>query len=102
MNLENFFEDDVKPAWGTHVEKEIRRRIKLSIAAYAYEFEDDSIISDAEFDSICLEVQPKLMTGNGKMDRFFLNHFDPSTGQWIRKHPEVHRIKELYYKYYKR
>src|SRR6056300_1951237 len=99
--LESFFTEE-KSAWGTEVEKEIRRRIVLSVAAYSYEYEDESIMSDAEFDKLCLEVHPKLKTGNGKMDAFFRNHFDPSTGQWIRKHPQVDRIKQIYNEYYKR
>ena len=30
------------------------------------------------------------------MDKWFKNHFDPSTGQWIHKHPNLKRIDELY------
>jgi hypothetical protein len=100
-SLESFFTDK-KPVWGTEVEQEIRRRIHLSIAAYSYEYEDESIMSDAEFDKMSLEVQPNMKTGNDRMDRFFKNNFDPSTGQWIRKHPEIARIKRIYNDYYKR
>lgn len=101
-SLESFFVEQEKPVWGTDVELEVRRRIQLSVAAYSYEYEDESIMSDAEFDKMCLEIQPNMMTGNSRMDRFFKSHFDPSTGQWIRKHPEINRIKQLYNDYYKR
>jgi hypothetical protein len=100
-SLESFFTDE-KPVWGTPVEREVRRRIVLSVAAYSYEYEDESIMSDAEFDKMSLEVQPNTKTGNDRMDRFFKNNFDPSTGQWIHKHPEIARIKRIYNDYYKR
>lgn len=101
MSLENFFDDtDKLTTWGSEVEKERRRRILLSIYAYAYEKCDDSLISDGEFDKMCLQVNPKLETDNKKLDDFFKNEFDPSTGQWIHKHPELHKIAELYRKYY--
>ena len=33
------------------INQEIRNRIRLSVAAYAYEYKDDPIMSDDEFDS---------------------------------------------------
>ena len=81
--------------------KEIRNRIKLSIAAYAYEFEDDAIMSDHEFDELSLKINPEEKTGNDLMDKFFKNHFKAHTGMWIRKHPEIKRLHSLYKKYYK-
>ena len=100
MSLEAFFEDEEKPIWGSPVEKQRRLRIKLCIAAYAYEMENTSIISDAEFDKLCLDVNLMIDTGNKKLDKYFKQHFDPSTGQWIHKHPEINKIKDLYSKYY--
>lgn len=96
MSLETFFETPV-PSFN----KEIRNRIRLSVYAYAYEFEDDSLISDTEFDSLCIQINPSESTGNRKMDNFFKKHFDPSTGMWIRKHPDLNGIKRVYEKYYK-
>lgn len=86
--------------WGSVVEKEIRNRIQLCIYAYAYEKENDSVISDGEFDKLCLAIDPQLDTGNKKLDDFFKKEFDPSTGQWIHIHPELDKIAELYKKYY--
>lgn len=100
MSLEAFF-DEPTPVWGNPVEREVRRRIKLSIAAYAYEYLDESIMSDAEFDKMCLEVNLKVDTGNKKMDNYFKKNFDASTGQWIRKHPEIKKIASLYERFYK-
>lgn len=99
MSLEQFFE---KEAWGSPVEKERRRRIKLSVAAYAYEYMDDSIISDGEFDKLCLQVNKNVDTGHKVCDNYFKQHFDPSTGQWIHKHPELDKIAILYERYYKK
>jgi hypothetical protein len=98
LSLEQFFQKDV---WGSEVEQEVRRRIKLSVAAYAYEFEDESIMSDAEFDKMCLMVNKSLDTGNKVCDSYFAEQFDASTGQWIRKHPELDKIADLYVRFYK-
>jgi hypothetical protein len=99
-SIEDFFATEEPVKWGSDVEKEIRRRIKLSIAAYSYEFLDVSIISDAEFDKMCSEINPKIVTGNKQMDKFFKESFDASTGQWIHKHPQIDGIKKLYQLYY--
>ena len=102
MSLEDFFVEDETPVWGSEVEKEIRLRIKLSIAAYAYEFDSNSIMTDHDFDHMCLKVNKSLDTGNKKLDKYFRDFFDASTGQWIHMHPELNRIKQLYEIYYKK
>ena len=40
------------------INQEIRNRIKLSVAAYAYEFEGDSIMTDHEYDELSLKINP--------------------------------------------
>lgn len=90
-----------KQSWGSPVEQEIKRRMKLSIAAYAYEYDSTSIMSDGDYDKECLKVDLKINTGNEKLDKFFKKHFDPDTGLWIRKHPELDKVKFMYEKYYK-
>jgi len=79
--------------------KEIKNRIKVCVAAYAYEVLNESIISDAEFDALCREIDPQVTTGNILLDKFFKTEFDPSTGSWIHKHPQLDKIKSLM-KYY--
>jgi hypothetical protein len=101
MSLEAFFSEDDKPVWGTEVEKQTRLRIQLSVYAYAYELASDSLISDAQFDQMCLEINPDIETGNKKLDKFFKTEFDPATGMWIRNHPELNKITELYKSFYK-
>ena len=88
-------------SWGSPIEIERRRRIKASIAAYAYEFLADSIISDHEFDQLCLEIDTQINTGNRKLDAFFKKEFNSATGYWVHQHPEKEKLKDLYERYYK-
>ena len=83
------------------INQEIRNRIKLSVAAYAYEFVGDSIMSDHEYDELSRKINPNEETGNDMMDKFFQTQFQPDTGMWVRLHPEVKKLEYLYKKYYK-
>lgn len=83
------------------INQEIRNRIKLSIAAYAYEFLGESIMTDHEYDELSLKINPNEKTGNDMMDEFFKTQFQPDTGMWIRSHPEIKKLEYLYNKYYK-
>ena len=83
------------------INQEIRNRIKLSIAAYAYEFLGESIMTDHEYDELSLKINPNEKTGNDMMDEFFKTQFQPDTGMWIRSHPEIEKLECLYKKYYK-
>lgn len=83
------------------INQEIRNRIKLSVAAYAYEFKGDSIMSDHEYDELSRKINPNEKTGNDMMDEFFKTQFQPDTGMWIRWHPEIKKLDYLYNKYYK-
>lgn len=67
---------------------ETRNRIRVAVAAFAYEVENDPIISDAEFDRLAASIRPTVLTGNTRLDWFFLTQFDPSTGQWVHRHPD--------------
>jgi hypothetical protein len=89
-----------KSLWGSTIERERRRRIKVSVAAYAYEILNDSIIDDFEYDKLCREINPEINTGNEVLDKFFREQFDPSTGYWVHQHPESYKLKEIYYRYY--
>lgn len=86
----------------TPEERQTWLRIRLAVAAYAYEFEDASIMSDAEFDRLSLEVDPSVPTGNDALDMFFKGQFDPSTGQWIHRHPDLQGIRRIYHKHFKK
>lgn len=81
--------------WGTPVEQEIRNRVRVAVAAYAYEIQARPIMSDAEYDSLARSIQPRRMTGHPLYDEFFLVHFSPHTGMWVHNHPEPARLKRL-------
>ena len=109
MNLEAFIET----AWGSPVEVERRNRIRLAIAAYAYEFESHTIMSDAEFDALCLLINPNMSTVEEhhskeqikrykKLDKFWKEVFSVHTGQWIHKHPELKLVKATYNRFYRK
>jgi|SRR6056297_398295 len=86
--------------WGNHIEVERRNRIRLCIAAYAYEEVMNPIMSDGEFDKLASEIRPKVSTGHAKIDKFFRQQFNPSTSMWISKHPELDRVRRTYERYY--
>ena len=77
-------------------------RIRLSVAAYAYEYKSESVMTDHEFDSLSKEVDLKVDTDNKLLDKFFKRHFEPDTGMWIRFHPNKKRLEFTYDTYYKR
>ena len=87
--------------WGSPIEVERRNRIRLSVAAYAYEFGNDSIISDGDFDSLAEAINVQISTDNELLDDFFREKFAPHTGQWIHDHPELEKLKKIYYGYYR-
>lgn len=87
--------------WGSKVEIERRKRIKLSVAAFAYEYLGESFMSDHDFDQESLLVDLTIDTGNKEMDEYFREHFDPCTGMWVVDHPNALRLKQLYEEYYR-
>lgn len=83
------------------VSKERRTRIRLSLYAYAYEYESDSLVSDEKYDALSRTVNTSIVTGHPVLDKFFKEQFEPDTGMWITKHPELDKIKRTYEFYYK-
>lgn len=79
---------------------EIRNRIRLSIAAFSYEYRADPILTDAQFDELSKQIQPDLSTGHKLLDTFFREEFNPDTGLWIHKHPELRKLEVIYNKYF--
>ena len=84
------------------VNQEIRNRIRLSVAAYAYEYKDDPIMSDDNFDKLAKEINPEEKTGNRKLDKFFKKEFSADTGMWIHRHPEKNKLEQIYLNYFKK
>ena len=86
-----------------HIQELVRHdRIKIAVAAWAYEHHYKPIMSDAEYDSLSAKVdrQRNVATGNHRLDRFFQRHFDASTGLWIHKHPDPQGIENIYARFY--
>jgi len=81
---------------------ETKRRIKLSIWSYAYEFENVSLVDDNIYDIESYLIDLKKTTSRPDLDFWFICNFKPCTGMWINKHPELNKIKQLYNKYYRR
>lgn len=87
--------ESAETTWGSPVEIERRRRILLSVWAYAYEMMDVSLVDDHTFDAECLKVNLLIATGNKKLDKWWRSNFDPSTGMWVRNHPEQGRLRQI-------
>ena len=91
-------------AWGTPKEVETRRRIMVSVWAYAYEMANPpvSLVPDHVFDAECymLAAGLRIDTDRLDLDYWFRGAFDPSTGMWIHKHPELDKIKKLYERWF--
>lgn len=70
-------------------EYQTRIRIKLTMAAYAYEYLNRIIMSDSSFDILCQKVDLKINTKRPDLDEWWRKNFSPHTGMWIRSHPEI-------------
>jgi len=81
--------------------EERRLRIQLSVAAYAYEYHNHSVMSDERFDLKCQQINTSTATGNRKLDNFFKKHFSPETGMWVRKHPDKAGLENIYSRIWK-
>lgn len=84
--------------YGEPYETERRNRVRLALWAYAYEFEDDPLVSDAEYDALAARIRPEIETGHKTLDHFFQTEFGAHTGQWVRRHPELRRLARLYHR----
>ena len=91
---------EAQSGWGLPIEVEVRRRILLSVATYAYEIVDAPIMSDQSWDLIAQTINPQLGTCHPVIDEFFATHFSPMTGMWIHSHPELDKIRRLFENYY--
>lgn len=75
---------------------ETRLRIRLAVYAWAYEMHDDPLVSDAEFDRLARAVDLSKTTARPDLDAWFRENFDPSTGIWVRSHPEPDGLERVY------
>ncbi len=82
------------------VEREVRRRIGISVAAYAYEIANKPIMADCTFDWLAAQIDRKMGTCHPELDEFFASRFSPMTGMWIHEHPELDKVKRTFERYY--
>ena len=80
----------------TPQEKERRKRIRVLLAAYAYEIAAAPIMSDAEFDALAQSIDVFESTGRNDLDAWFIVNFDPDTGQWVHSFPELDKLAACY------
>lgn len=71
------------------------RRTQLAVWAYAYEFENVSLVSDAVFDAEAKRINLDVETDRPHLDAWFKENFHPDTGMWIHTHPELERVKAM-------
>lgn len=94
MSLDKFFEDE-DSLYNPTIDTETRNRIKLCIAAYAYECMNTSIMSDAEFDKLAYSIDLKVKTRRPDLDAWFQANFKPHTGMWINNHPDKAILRSI-------
>ncbi len=80
--------------WGNPIEVERRRRIQLTLWAYAYEIADAPLVIDGRFDTECRQSDLSINTGH--LDDWWRTCFNPSTGMWIHMHPELDKVRKMY------
>jgi hypothetical protein len=70
--------------------QEKRLRIRLAVAAYDYEIMNGilGLMTDNEFDFNCQQVSLDIPTGSPPHDKWWIDNFDPSTGQWVYHYPD--------------
>lgn len=88
--------------WGSPIEQEVRRRISVSVAAYAYEVKDNPFMTDRQYDHLAELVNPRRGTCHPLLDEFFATKFSPMTGMWIHEHPEIAGIERIYARYHRK
>lgn len=75
---------------------ETRARIRIAVAAWAYERHNDPLMTDADFDDLALTIDVRKNTSRPDLDEWFRANFNPSTGMWVLSHPEQSGLEAIY------
>lgn len=77
-----------------------RCRIRVAVAAWAYENNHRPTMSDSEYDALCqyVHVTRNVATGSHRIDRFFQRSFDPDSGLWVHRHPDPDGLSTIYFR----
>lgn len=96
MSLEQFFDEEIDNGpYSDRVCLETRRRIRVSVAAWAYEALLTPIMDDAQYDKLAYSIDLTIDTRRPDLDKWFRSRFKPYTGSWIHAHPERGRINQI-------
>lgn len=83
----------------TPLHHQVRRdRIRIAVAAWAYEKDLRPTMTDGDYDAMSERVhsQRNVATGNHRLDRFFQREFNPDTGLWVHRHPDQKNLERIY------
>lgn len=75
---------------------ETRNRIRVALAAWAYEVRNDPLMPDHLYDKLALSIDLRKSTARPDLDEWFRDNFSPHTGMWVLHHPERDKIEALY------
>lgn len=53
-------------------------------------------MSDKDFDDLSKSIDINIKTNKPKIDKWFKKNFQPCTGMWIHKYPELDKLKIIY------
>lgn len=96
MSLDQFFVDEVDNSpYGDRVSLETRKRIRVAVAAWAYEVLDVSIMTDAEFDELAKSIDLSIDTRRPDLDKWYRKNFKSYTGSWVHGHPDRVRLNQI-------
>lgn len=97
LDQSHYLDAVLKPRTSNYC-KQTRLRIKVALAAYAYEVLSQPIMSDGEYDRLARRIDPTKLTGNKVMDDFFRHHYAAHTGSWIHSHPNKPGLANILYR----
>lgn len=96
MNLDQFFVDEIDSSpYSERVCQETRKRIRVAVAAWAYEVLEQTIMSDSEFDELAKSIDLSIDTRRPDLDKWFRKNFQPYTGSWVYGHPDRQRLDHI-------
>lgn len=72
-------------------------RTKAAICAIAYERFSASLISDAEYDYLCRQIDVSVATDRPDLDDWFREHYTDYSGVCFMNHPDYDRLEEIAY-----
>lgn len=70
-------------------------RIKVALAAYAYEILNTSVISDSQYDHYSSLINIAQSTDNKELDLWFKNNYTKESGMWIHRYLNKERLHNM-------